>query len=289
MKPQARIHKGTRTSAEDEALARAASALGVRNLDEAERLARDILARSPQHTQALQLLGAVLLGQQRPREAIAPLEAAARAMPNPELETHLAIALRALKRPDEAQTWLYRAIAHTPAFPRAFQELGDLLRSSRRYAEAETVLKQGIEVAPTVPQLSLALGRIYLDRADSPNAKIAFARALALVPGEPDALFGFGIALQYEGDFARAADRFRRVLAADPVRHRARMNLGYCLLELGRPDEGLACLREAVRRAPHLYGAVLRMLTTAGRGRFWLQRSAAAAHLEFTQPGKDAP
>jgi len=133
-----------------------------------------------------------------------------------------------------------------------------------------------LEAAPAVPELSLTLGGVCLDRADAPGAKIAFARALSIVPGNADALVGFGIALQYEGDFARAAERFRRVLAHDPGHHRARMNLGYCLIELGQVDEGIACLRTAVQAAPHNYGSALRMLTSAGRGRFWLKRSAAA-------------
>jgi len=101
-----------------------------------------------------------------------------------------------------------------------------------------------------VPELSLALGGVCLDRADSRHAKIAFARALSIVPGHNDALVGFGVALQYEGDFARAAERFRRVLAHDPAHHRARMNLGYCLIELGQLDDGIACLRAAVEAAP---------------------------------------
>jgi Flp pilus assembly protein TadD len=102
-----------------------------------------------------------------------------------------------------------------------------------------------------------------------------------MVPGNADALVGFGVALQYEGDFARAAERFRRVLANDPGHHRARMNLGYCLIELGQVDDGIACLRAAVKAAPHNYGNALRMLISAGRGRFWLRRSAAALCLGF--------
>lgn len=285
MKTQSRFPKGARAAAEDEALGRAVAALNGGNLGEAERVARALLADNPRHAETLKLLGAVLLGQKRPREAVVALEEAARGAANPELETHLAIALRELKRPAEAQQWLYSAITRTPAFPRAFAELGDLLRTMRRYGEAESVLKRGLEVAPTVPQLSLALGGVHLDRADPAGAKIAFARALALTPGDPDAAFGFGIALQYEGDFARAAERFRRVLAADPQRHRARMNLGYCLIELGRHDDGLACLRETVKAAPQLYGSCLRMLATAGRGRFWLRRRAAAAALGFDGRG----
>jgi tetratricopeptide (TPR) repeat protein len=278
MKKQAGISKGARAAmaAEAEALARAVAAADSGDMGEAERIVRVVLAKNPQHLEALQLLGALLMAQKRPREAIAPLEEAARHTTDPELETHLAIALREIGRTDEALAWLYRAVERAPVCARAFQELGNLLRATRRYVEAESVLKRGVEAAPTAPELSLALGGVCLDRADSGGAKIAFARALSIVPGNVDALVGFGIALQYEGDFARAAERFRRVLAHDPGHHRARMNLGYCLIELGQLDDGIACLRAAVQAAPHNYGSALRMLISAGRGRFWLKRSAAA-------------
>jgi tetratricopeptide (TPR) repeat protein len=276
MKKQAAIPKGARAAMAAEALARAAAAGDGGDLSEAERIARDVLAKDPQHPGALQLLGALLMAQRRPREAVEPLDKAARHSANPEVETYLAIALREIGRADEAVAWFYRAIERQPVHPRAFQELGNLLRAKRRFAEAETVLKRGLEAAPTVPELSLALGGVCLDRADSPGAKIAFARALSIGPGNADALVGFGVALQYEGDFARAAERFRRVLAGDPGHQRARMNLGYCLIELGEVDEGIACLRAAVQAAPHTYGSALRMLISAGRGRFWLRRSAAA-------------
>jgi Tfp pilus assembly protein PilF len=278
VKKQAGLSKGARAMmpAEAEALARAVAAADRGNLSEAERITRDVLARSAQHLEALQLLGGLLMAQKRPREAVVPLEEAARRTANAELETHLAMALGEIGRTDEALTWLHRAIERQPVYPRAFQELGNLLRAKRRYVEAEFVLKRGLEAAPTVQELSLALGGVCLDRADAPGAKIAFARALSIMPGNADALVGFGVALQYEGEFARAAERFRRVLARDPGHQRARMNLGYCLIELGQPLEGIACLRAAVQAAPHNYGGALRMLISAGRGRFWLKRSAAA-------------
>jgi len=283
MKPQARMSKeaGAAMVAEGEALARALAVANTGNLSEAERIVADVLAKNPRHLEALQFLGVLLLGQKRPREAVAPLEEAARNSANPELETHLAVALGKAGRAEDAVKWLHRAIERRPVYPRAFQELGNLLHAMRRYAEAETVLKRGLEAAPTVPELSLALGAIHLDRADAADAKVAFARVLSIVPGNPDALLGFGIALQYEGELARAAERFRRVLASDPGHHRARMNLGLCLIELGQVDDGVACLRAAVRGAPQLYGMALRILVAAGRGRFWLKPSAAAACLEF--------
>jgi tetratricopeptide (TPR) repeat protein len=281
MKKQAAISRNARAATAADALAQAVAAGNGGNLAEAERIAREVVAKNPQYAEAQQLLGALLLAQRRPREAIAPLTEATRLAANAEVETHLAIALRDTSRSDDAITWLFRAVDRQPALPRAFQELGELLRAKRRYAEAEAVLRRGVDAAPTAPELSLLLGGVCLDRADPAGAKIAFARAIAIAPGNTDALMGFGVALQYEGDFARAAERFRRVLAADPAHPRARLNLGYCLIELGDVDEGVACLRAAVEAAPHNYGSALKMLVSAGRGRFWFKRSAAADYLGF--------
>jgi len=38
-----------------------------------------------------------------------------------------------------------------------------------------------------------------------------------------------------------------------------------------------------VQAAPHNYGSALRMLISAGRGRFWLKRSAAAECLGLNE------
>ena len=286
--PMKRQRDGTagtagRTEAIDASLQPALAALRNGRPAEAERIARDVLSRSPQQAGALHLLGLALLAQRRPREAVAPLEEAARRGSAPVIETHLAIALRQTGRASDALKWLERATARQPVFPLAFHELGVLLFSLRRLDEAEVVLRRGIDAAPTVPDLSVLLGGIFLDRVDRANAKIAFAHALANAPGHPNALCGLGTALMDDGEFAPAAERFRQALARDPAYTQARLNLGYCLLELGQQDEAIASLRAAVKAAPQCYGKALLTLVTAGRGRFWLRPSAAA---EFLRPSR---
>jgi tetratricopeptide (TPR) repeat protein len=270
------------TAAIEELLQQAATALRHGRHHDAERIARDALAQDSQHAGALHLLGLALLTQRRPREAVAPLEEAARRGADPVIETHLAIALRQAGRASDALKWLERATARQPAFPLAFHELGVLLFSLRRLDEAEVVLRRGLDAAPAVPELSVVLGGIFLDRADRANAKIAFARALANAPGHPNALCGLGTALMDDGEFAPAAERFRQALARDPTYTQARLNLGHCLLDLAQQDEAVACLRAAVKAAPQCYGTALRTLVTVGRGRFWLRPSAAA---EFLRQG----
>jgi hypothetical protein len=74
-------------AAEAETLARAMAAGNSGDLSGAERITRDVLAKNPQHLERCSF-GRLADGAKRPREAVAPLEEAARLSPNPELETY---------------------------------------------------------------------------------------------------------------------------------------------------------------------------------------------------------
>ena len=270
-----------RSAAADDSVLRQGMAALERRSDEAERIARDLLGRRPQHAGALLLLGLSLLAQHRARDAVAPLEQVARDSTDPMVETQYALALRHVGRTTEAIEWLERATMRQPPFAAAFRDLGVLLCSMRRYEEAEAALKRGLEAAPTVAELSVELGGVYICRADPANAKVAFARALAHAPGHVRALHGFGTALLLEGEYDRAAERFRQVLARNPYHVRARLDLAHSLLERGQHDEAVAMLRGLVRAAPQHYGKALKLLVSSGRGRFWLRPSVAAGMLQL--------
>jgi tetratricopeptide (TPR) repeat protein len=266
-------------SADDAALQRCTLAIQQRRPDEAERIARDVLGRNAQHPGALFYLGVALLAQQRPGEAVAPLEAAARMRADAAIETHLALALRNCGKPEAALPWFERATSRQPAFAPAFMEFAITLRTLRRFAQAETVLKRGQQCAPAMPEMDIVLGAVLLHRADPAGARVAFTRALTRLPGHPEALFGLGTALLNEGEFARGAERFREILARDPRHVRARLNLAHSLMELGQWDEAVACLRATLQIDPNSRGNVLRMMVASGRGRFSLKRSAMAEFL----------
>ncbi len=270
-------------TSEEQALRFGWAAIDERRPDEAERVARDVLSRHPQHAGALHLLGLALLIQKRPREAVGPLAEAARDTANPLLETHHALALRDVGRRDEAIDWLKRAMSRRPVFAPAFHELALILCGIRRYDDAEAVLKQGIELAPDVAELSVELGGVYIFRAEPANAKAAFARALALAPDHVRAQHGCGTALLFEGEFELAAAQFRQVIVREPGHVRARLDLAHCLLELGRFEAGVAELRTVVRSSPQHYGKALKMLASSRRGRFWLKPSMAASFLQIIE------
>ena len=246
---------------------------------DAERLARNVLGRIPQHPSALHLLGCALLLQGHPRQAVAPLERAARASQDPTIETQLAIALRQSGRMDDALIRLRRATKRRPAYPAAFHELGFLLFSSGRVEEAIAVIAQGLELAPRMPELSVLLGGIHHARHDRAKAKAAYAQALAVAPGHADAHYGMGVVLFDDGEFLLAAQHLERSVAANPADAQAQLKLAACLLELGRSDEALGRLRTVTRSEPHLYGVALKVVSSSSRGRFWLRPSSAAKDL----------
>jgi len=257
---------------DDDRLAQAMSALDDERPQDAERMAAELLKADPHHAAALYVLGCALTVQGRAGEAIAPLEAKSSDHDNPECDTVLAIALRQVGRHKDAVGRLKLTIKRYPAYAAAFNELD--------------VLTQGLQIAPMLPQLSIQLGYAELSRRNCANAKVAFARALDISPHSHDALFGMAKAHQELGENEAAVDYFRRYLADRPKDSGAWLNLGHCLLELGRLEPGYECFRMAARGDAERYGTALTSLAAAARGRFWLRPSAAARFLR-SQPTLD--
>jgi tetratricopeptide (TPR) repeat protein len=268
--------KGGGGSRDDDPLQRAMLALNRNLPNEAERIVSAVLKKDPRHSRALYIFASALLMQNRPRDAIAPLEIAARGRHDPEIGTLLGIALRQAGRYDDALSQLKRVTKRQPAYGPAFHEFGSLLASSGRYDEAIEAFRRGLDVAPMMPELSLQLGNALLQRRNCAEAKIAFARALQISPSSADALFGMAKAHQEIGESAEAAGYFRRYLIARPSDAGAWLNLGQCLLELRDLDAGYECFRTAARGDPKRYGAALSSLVKSGRGKFWLKPSEAA-------------
>ena len=263
----------------DLALQNAAAAIQAGFPREAERLAAEVLQANAGNLPAMQLLGTALLMQGRGKDAISPLERAARRARDAATETRLASALRQAGREEEACEQLARAVKRKPPFPPAFSEFAHLLFVLGRKDEAIDILRQGLAIAPDAAELSMQLGRLYAAQGKTAQARDAFTRTVALAPANRDALVALARAFQAERDFARAAETYRRLLAATPKDAPAQIGLGICLIELGRAEEGFDQLRAASGSGPKMFGEAVSALVDAGRGRFWLRPSEAARAL----------
>jgi tetratricopeptide (TPR) repeat protein len=263
----------------DAALESAVLALRMRRPDEAEQLASGVLKADRGNARAAQLLGSALMMQNRHSEAIVPLERATRRSDDPAIKILLAEALTAAGRPRDALEQWREATAARPAFPPAFLQYAAQLGRIGRLDEAVTVLESGLALAPDAIDLRMELGFIHLKRNSRAAARAIFLQVQAAAPQRYDVLPALAKVMALDGEYGAAADLFRRALALRPDDAVTRNSLGMCLLELGERDAGEACLREALRGAPHLAGQAINSLAAASHGRFFLRPSAVAKFL----------
>jgi tetratricopeptide (TPR) repeat protein len=263
----------------DQRLDQAVLAFRARRPDEAERLAREVLNASRVNVRALQILGHALIQQDRAREAIGPLERAARRGEDPATDTLLGKALAAVGRREEALARLQRAAAARPPFAQAFLELGEHLAGAGRLEEAARVFEQGLALTPEAAVLRLGLGRVHLRGNDRAGARRLFEQVLADAPERHDALAALARVLTLEGAYADAAELCRRALRQRPDDALAWINLGKCLLELGEREAGEAALRSGAQAGPQFSGLAITALAAASHGRMFLRPSAATRFL----------
>jgi predicted Zn-dependent protease len=251
----------------------------MQRLQDAERLASDVLKANRGNVVAAEILGRTLLMQNRADEAIDPLQRAARRSNDPAIETLLSAALAAAGRDDEAFEQLRQTTARRPPFPPAFLELGGQLGKLGRFDEGIAVLEGGLALTPDVLNLRMGLGYLHLNRNDRAKARSLFLQVLAAAPAQHDAVVALAKVMALDGEYAEAADLYRRALGLQPDDAATRVSLGKCLLEMGERDAGEATLRAATRGTAQLAGPAIRALAAAPHGRFFLRPSAVAKFL----------
>ena len=269
-----------RPSTINEALERTAHALRMQRPAEAERLASDVLKSNRTNILAARLLGEALLLQDRPQEAINPLQRAARRSQDPAIETLLARALANSGRGDEALDRLRQATARRPPYPLAFLELGDQLGKIGRFDEALAVFEDGLALTPDAAVLRIGLGFLHLNRNDRARARSLFLAVRVAAPERHDALVALALVMTLDGEYAAGADLYRRALDLRPDDAMTRVRLGKCLLEMGERKAGEAVLRVAVGGVAQRTGPAIMALAATPHGRFFLRPSAAAKFLQ---------
>ena len=261
-------------------LERAALAFRTQRLDEAERLATEILRASRTDTAATFILARALVAQNRPREAIAPLEKVARSATDPEIETLRGAALGRSGRRAEAIDQLRRTAARRPPFLPAYQELAGQLAADGREGEAISAIEEGLALAPGNIDLQLDLARLDIQRNDRSKAREILLEAKQAAPGRWDIWVTLARVLLLNGEYADAADAYRHALALRPDDAMTRADLATCLLEMEDREGGEAALRLALRGRPHMLGRATAALVHSSHGRFFFRKSAVASFLQ---------
>jgi hypothetical protein len=117
--------------------------------DEAVVVLERAIALAPDHVDARNDLGVVLLALGRPQAALDTLDAAAAAAPaRADIQTNRGSALKELGRLDEAEAAQRRAVAIAPDWAPAWSNLGNVLKEQLRLAEAVEAYDEAVARDP---------------------------------------------------------------------------------------------------------------------------------------------
>ena len=195
---------------------------------------------------------------------------------NASAEMHLASALDAEGRADEAMPHYVEAARASHGAPVPLFEAGSALLRAKRYSDAISPLEQAIALDPAIAGGQESLG-VALLNGGRPTDAIPHLEA---APKSASVWNNLALAYERKNDNANAEKAFTEAIRLDPNLYDARMNFVALLSASNRNDEALAQLAAASRIAPSsVEPHVFRALVLANLGR----RSEAADEAEAAQ------
>jgi len=257
-------------------------------LAEAEAVYRRVLATSPDHADALHLLGVIALQVDKPQPAVDLIrEAIRRNGGNPAYFANLAGALRRLGRTEEALAAGRRAVQLNGNFADGLNNLANVLLDAKLYSEAADILERLIALRPDPLDRRLALARALILSNRATEAVEVLRRYVEIAPRETRAggYSNLGVALRKLGRDEEAGEAYRTALEIDPNDPAALNNYGTLLQDEDRHAEAERCFRGAITFNPRFADAHLNLsLVMRMEMRFEESIRAARAALEI-DPG----
>jgi protein O-GlcNAc transferase len=254
------------------------------NLDEAERLYREVLAQDPNHAAAAFHLGGLALQSGRLDEAVEMLTRATALAPgNAACHANLGEAHRRAGHVPAAIESLTMAMALDPDLLAPPYNLARILHDCGALEGELACLQRAAELEPSSPdiQARLAAVRASVDARATPAAGrrdaagdalsartlLALARPLALKGRLPEAIAllrravelhprltvarcNLGLVHAALGQIRQAAASYRAAIEIEPDRAETHYELGNALLRGGRLDDAIGALRQAVSLKP---------------------------------------
>ncbi|MGE5270461.1 MAG: tetratricopeptide repeat protein, partial [Thiohalocapsa sp.] len=228
-----------------------------------------VLAREPEHAEALSGLGQAL-AEVDPGAALAHFQHWAGRCPE-DLTPRLQLA-RLYQAGDDwqqAQAIYLDVLERDPHNKTALSRLVQLLSAHPGGIERALAAWRNIAEHRAADPLPLVQQAQLLERMRRPEeAERAYRSALARAAGDAAASFGLARLLSNQGQWQAAAALFEAVLRANPARSDALLGLGRCLERLDRDEEALAAYDKVLAGNPKETTALLyrsRLLRQLGR------------------------
>ena len=216
---------------------------------EALQVYENLLARFPEHADALHLTGEALYRQGRPRLALNYVNRAIARSPHHFYFNTRATIFMHMGLLAEAQQDLRRAIQALPNYPEAYVNLSAVYRQQKKFRQAREAAADATRLAPQAPAAWNNAGAIDMEQDRFDEAVVQFQQALKLDPNYTTAHKNIGKIRAHQKDWAGALASLEQA-ATDPRDFEASYLLARALLSAGRTEDAIAPMQHAMRNWP---------------------------------------
>jgi len=219
------------------------------NLQIAEKLYKETLKTNPNHVDAYNNLGVILLRSGKPRKAKSCYE---------------------------------KAIEINPNYASAHNNLGNALNLLGEYQKAKSCYKKAIEINPNYESAHNNLGNILNVLEEYQKAKSCYKKAIEINPNHVDSHNNFGTVLQKLGEYQKAKSCYKKAIEINPDYESAHYNLGAVFKQLGELQKAKNCYEKAIQIQPNYaeahnnLGNIFRKLKEFQKAADYFVRSATA-------------
>ncbi len=221
------------------------------NLDQAERIYLQILAKSPNDTNILHLLGCVHLQRGEHRKAQNLIDQAIKINPSiASFHNNIGTTLLAQGKLKAAVTHYRQAVQLKPDYAQAYYNLGCALIELRRWRQAEAICRQGLKIQPHHFALWNNLGRALQEQGRHTDAQQSYRQAIRFKPDLAQAHANLGNVLRDQDQHEEAIQAYQKALELDSTITGIHAEMGHCFQSMGRAEEAIACYRKQIRLTP---------------------------------------
>jgi tetratricopeptide (TPR) repeat protein len=174
----------------------------------------------------------------------------------------------------------FARVAESSAEPMDYARLGATLQTINRPQEAIAAFRRALDAAPDLAEARAALGTCLRQTGELQGARAELERALTLRPADGRAWFALGLVCEDLRDTPGAIQAYRRSIEAQPQVPEAHVNLGLNLQNAGDLDAAMDSYRQAMRLRPDTFARIAQALTSANKGRLWLNSARLRRLLE---------
>ncbi len=203
-------------------------------IDEAERLAKEVLAKDSNHIEGHILLGSVLFAQDKKQEAFAELNHAVDLNPK-RVESYLSLARFYVLTDDiaGAEAIYQRAISVSGGSAMAHYEYGKFLIGAQRLDQAEAEFQKAVQAEPRNREAQFILASFYLVNKQFDKAEAAYKTLAELDKDKPEGRSVLGDFYSSVGRLDEAIAIYREVITKSPDYTQARYRLTEIMLNRG--------------------------------------------------------